>query len=211
MFDFSLHSFHFSKWWAAAYVRYEICEKGIQANMFMLVITVDLVLVLVFLAVPLLRVIAIFSYLLSRVSPFPSISFFFHSHISWAQVCVLSCGRMCGLCLYVWKDQTWLAASLFRVFEWWLWMVANQSVCSLWMNTGNSQNEKTLLWEAAHSHHSWVARKCRWWLGQRTGQLSTTLPISGWVGACILTGEGLKHGGQQQKQLLFQILMMEKL
>lgn len=62
--------------------------------MFMLVITVDLVLVLVFLAVPLLRVIAIFSYLLSRVSPLLALFFFFiltFQELRYAVLCVEGC------------------------------------------------------------------------------------------------------------------------
>lgn len=63
--------------------------------MFMLVITVDLVLLLVFLAVPLLRAIAIFSYLLSRVSPLLALFFFFSiltfQELRYAVLCVEGC------------------------------------------------------------------------------------------------------------------------
>lgn len=69
--------------------------------MFMLVITVDLVLVLVFLAVPLLRVIAIFSYLLSRVSPLLALFFFSFSHFRSSGMQFFVWKDVCGLCLYV--------------------------------------------------------------------------------------------------------------
>lgn len=71
--------------------------------MFMLVITVDLVLLLVFLAVPLLRAIAIFSYLLSRVSPLLALFFFFFpfSHFRSSGMQFFVWKDVCGLCLYV--------------------------------------------------------------------------------------------------------------
>ena len=131
--------------------------------MFMLVITVDLVLLLVFLAVPLLRAIAIFSYLLSRVSPLLALFFFFfHSHISGAQVCSSLCGRMCvgSVCMCEKAKLGWLPACFGCLNDDCGWL-QNQSVCSLRMNTGNSQNEHMGCGTAADSHHSRVARKCR--------------------------------------------------
>ena len=78
--------------------------------MFMLVITVDLVLLLLFQAVSLLCAIAIFSYLLSRVSPLLALFFFFHSHSSGAQVCSSLCRRMCvgSVCMCEKTKRGWL-------------------------------------------------------------------------------------------------------
>ena len=79
-------------------------------------------------------------------------------------------------------------------------LLQNQSVCSLWINTGNSQNEHPGCGTVAHSYHPWVARKCWWWLGLRTvGRLSTTLPQIRVGFAPMYSHWRTEYGGQQQK------------
>ena len=54
-----------------------------------------------------------------------------------------------------------------------------------------------------HTIHGWLESVDDGWAGGQWDSYQLLSPISGWVlRPCILTGEGLKYGGQQQKTIV---------
>ena len=158
-------------------IRYEICEKGIRPTCLCWWLLLTWFCYYYSRQFPCFMQLLFSAIFYLGVSPLLAL-FFFHSHSSGAQVCSSLCRRMCvgSVCMCKKTKLGWLPVC-FGCLNDDCGLLQNQSVCSLWMNTGNSQNEHTGCGTAAHSHHSRVARKCRWWLGQRTvGRLSATLP-----------------------------------